>query len=73
MASSYMAEPSALWKFKDGWFNPGDLVSRELNGPLIFHGRADDVMILNGINIFPSSIEDVLESLPNIREAWRSP
>jgi len=30
-------------------------------------------MILNGINIFPSAIEDVLESLPNIREAVAFP
>ena len=73
MASGYIAEPGARAKFKDGWFYPGDLLSRELDGPLIFHGRADDVMILNGINIFPSAIEDVLESLPNIREAVAFP
>lgn len=73
MASRYIAEPGTDSKFNDGWFVPGDLVSRELDGPLIFHGRADDVMILNGINIFPSAIEDVLESLPNIREAVAFP
>jgi acyl-coenzyme A synthetase/AMP-(fatty) acid ligase len=69
MAFSYMAEPGAYSKFKNGWFYPGDLISRRRDGPLIFHGRADDVMILNGINVFPSAIEDVLESLPNVREA----
>ena len=37
--------------------------------PLIFHGRADDVMILNGVNIFPSAIEDSLESHPDAKEA----
>ena len=73
MASCDIAEPNAGAKFKDRWFVPGDLVSRELDGPLIFHGRADDVMILNGINVFPSAIEDVLEGLPNIREAAAFP
>ena len=73
MASEYIAEPGARSKFREGWFNPGDLLSRDLNGPLIFHGRADDVMILNGINILPSAIEDVLEGLPNIREAVAFP
>lgn len=73
MACGYIAEPGAYTKFTDGWFSPGDLMSRELDGPLIFHGRADDVMILNGMNIFPSAIEDVLESLPNIREAVAFP
>ena len=73
MASHYIAQSGADSKFKDGWFVPGDLVSCEPNGPLIFHGRADDVMILNGINIFPSAIEAVLESLPNIQEAVAFP
>jgi acyl-CoA synthetase (AMP-forming)/AMP-acid ligase II len=31
--------------FRDGWFCPGDLVSQDAGAPLIFHGRADDVMI----------------------------
>jgi acyl-coenzyme A synthetase/AMP-(fatty) acid ligase len=73
MASSYIHEPGAGSKFNGGWFVPGDLVSREPDGPLIFHGRADDVMILNGINVFPSAIEDVLESLPSVREAVAFP
>ena len=73
MASSYIDELGADSKFNDGWFAPGDLISREPDGPLIFHGRADDAMILNGINIFPSAIEDVLESLPNVREAVAFP
>jgi long-chain acyl-CoA synthetase len=69
MAGGYIAEPGASSSFHDGWFYPRDLVSRATYGPLIFHGRADDVMILNGINIFPSAIEDTLESHPDVREA----
>jgi acyl-coenzyme A synthetase/AMP-(fatty) acid ligase len=69
MASGYLAEPGASSSFRDGWFYPRDLVSRATDEPLIFHGRADDVMILNGINIFPSAIEDTLESHPDVQEA----
>jgi long-chain acyl-CoA synthetase len=73
MTAGYMAEPDACAKFQEGWFYPGDLLSREGDGPLIFHGRADDVMILDGVNVFPSAIEDALESLPGVLEAVAFP
>ena len=69
MARGYVSEPGTVLHHQDGWFYPGDLISQQEGGPLVFHGRADDVMILNGINIFPSAIEDTLESHPDVREA----
>ncbi len=69
MTSGYVSEPSASTNFRDGWFYPGDLLSRTEGGPLIYHDRVDDVMILNGINIFPGAIEDALESHPDVLEA----
>jgi phenylacetate-CoA ligase len=38
-------------------------VSRKLHR---FLGRADDMLIVRGINVFPSQIEDVLVSIPEI-------
>jgi acyl-coenzyme A synthetase/AMP-(fatty) acid ligase len=67
----YMGETSE--NFADGWFYPRDLVSMRQGEPLIFHGRADDVMILNGINIYPTAIEDVLEAQPGVVEAVAYP
>jgi acyl-CoA synthetase (AMP-forming)/AMP-acid ligase II len=67
--SEYLSEPAASSAFRDGWFYPRDLLSRTERDTLIFHGRVDDVMILNGINIFPSAIEDTLEGHPDVREA----
>jgi long-chain acyl-CoA synthetase len=69
--NGYVGETFA--NFADGWFYPRDLVSMKEGEPLIFHGRADDVMILNGINIYPSPIEDVLESHPGVAEAAAYP
>src|SRR5262249_28107973 len=69
MPTGYFADPVASSAFRDGWFYPRDLLSRAEEGPLIFHGRVDDMMILNGINIFPSAIEDTLETHPDVREA----
>ena len=66
----YIGERGNRGNFREGWFYPGDLMSRpDDRGPLIFHGRADDVIILNGINVFPSAIEDVLTRHPLISDA----
>ncbi len=37
-----------------------------LDGGII--GRADDMMIIRGVNIFPSSIEQILHSFPEVIE-----
>ena len=31
-------------------------------------GRADDMMVIRGVNIFPSSIEQILRSFPEVVE-----
>lgn len=52
--------------FKSGWFCPGDIGTLLEGGLLLFHGRADEMMILNGINIFPEEIERVAEKLDGV-------
>ena len=73
MARAYITEPRKASNFQDGWFYPRDLISQGDGAPLVFHGRTDDVMILNGINIFPTAIEDALESHPDVQEAIAYP
>jgi long-chain acyl-CoA synthetase len=68
-----MFDETASSAFRDGWFYPRDLLSSTKDGPLIFHGRVDDMMILNGINIFPTAIEDALESHPDVLEVVAYP
>jgi acyl-coenzyme A synthetase/AMP-(fatty) acid ligase len=46
--------------FRDGWFFPGDLGMLTEDGQLIFKGRADDMMLCDGINIYPAEIEAAL-------------
>ena len=74
MATSYLgnAEKSGL-RFRDGWFWPGDVGRLRADGALIVEGRKDDMMILNGINIFPAEIEQVLESHPAVAAAAALP
>ena len=67
VASTYLNSPSDTSKrFRDGWFYPGDLGHIHAGGQLVLDGRTDDMIILNGLNIFPAEIERVLETHPDV-------
>jgi acyl-coenzyme A synthetase/AMP-(fatty) acid ligase len=55
--------------FRDGWFYSGDLGELTEEGALIHFGRADDIMIFNGMNIYPVEIENALLQHPAIQDA----
>jgi acyl-CoA synthetase (AMP-forming)/AMP-acid ligase II len=59
--------------FRDGWFYPGDLGVLATDGELKLLGRADDVMIFDGLKIAPFEIEAVLLQHPAVREAAAFP
>ena len=59
--------------FRDGWFVTGDLGQMTEDGHLIYCGRADDMMIFNGINIYPIEIEQCLLSHPSVIDAVAMP
>lgn len=50
----------------DGWLNTGDLGYRA-NGELFITGRAKDLLIINGRNIWPQDIENLAEQQPEVR------
>ena len=33
------------------------------------HGRTDDMLVLRGVNVFPSQVEDVMETFPEV-SSW---
>lgn len=52
----------------DGWFKTGDCGSFDEAGYLILAGRIDDMYKINGENVSPKFLEDVLGSCPEINE-----
>ena len=50
----------------DGWLDTGDL-GYSLAGELVITGRAKDLIIVNGRNIWPQDIEWAVEALPQRR------
>ncbi|MCI5077989.1 class I adenylate-forming enzyme family protein [Oricola sp.] len=53
----------------DGWAIPGDLGVLDEEGFLTLTGRASDMIVRKGVNIFPREIESTLERLDAIMEA----
>lgn len=69
VVKKYLNNPEATAKsFKNGWFYPGDLGYLTEEGALILQGRKDDMMIFDGMNIYPAEIENVLSSLPAVND-----
>ncbi len=54
--------------FRDGWYYPGDLGKLEANGYLYLKGRAKDMIIRGGVNIYPAEIEALIQGHPAVRE-----
>ena len=53
----------------DSWFYPGDIGRLTENGLLCLAGRYSDVINRGGVKVSATKIEEVLEALPQIKEA----
>jgi malonyl-CoA/methylmalonyl-CoA synthetase len=54
--------------FNDGWFDTGDLGSRDAAGFLTLVGRKHDLIITSGYNVYPQVVERVVGECPGVRE-----
>jgi malonyl-CoA/methylmalonyl-CoA synthetase len=52
----------------DGWFRTGDLGHRDADGYYTISGRAKELIISGGYNIYPREVEEVLEQCPGVAE-----
>jgi malonyl-CoA/methylmalonyl-CoA synthetase len=53
----------------DGFFITGDVATREPDGRVTLVGRAKDLIIAGGLNIYPKEIEEAIDGLPGIEES----
>ena len=67
--SFYLNPQASAAAFKDGWFYPGDLGRIDREGFLYIAGRAKDMIIRGGVNIYPEEIEQVLCLLDAVSDA----
>lgn len=64
-----MPEKTAEDFTSDGFFNTGDLGQIDAAGYVSIVGRAKDMIISGGLNIYPKEIELLLDDMPGINES----
>jgi acyl-CoA synthetase (AMP-forming)/AMP-acid ligase II len=71
LMNGYHKLPEATRKIMtpDGYYITGDVFSRDAQGFYFFLGRADDMFVCGGENIYPSEVEKMLERHPAIQQA----
>lgn len=52
----------------DGWFRTSDVGYLDTDGDLHLIDRANDLIIVNGFNVYPHEVEDVIAELPEVAE-----
>lgn len=53
----------------DGWFRTGDVGSADTSGRITLAGRASDMIISGGYNVYPKEIELVLDEVDGVGES----
>jgi malonyl-CoA/methylmalonyl-CoA synthetase len=53
-------------EFRDGWFVTGDMGAFDAQGYLSILGRAKDLVITGGLNVYPAEVEAALDDLPGV-------
>ena len=56
-------------RLRDGWYDTGDIVRHDEQGFFYFVGRADDMFVCGGENVYPGEVEKLLERHPAVLQA----
>jgi fatty-acyl-CoA synthase len=69
LVAGYHDDPaSTRASMRDGFFSVGDLARRDAGGRYFLEGRARDMIISGGVNVYPAEVEAVLEQHGGIAE-----
>jgi long-chain acyl-CoA synthetase len=66
----YWNQPAETAKvFRGDWLLTGDIGHRDADGYYYITDRKKDMLIVNGINVYPREIEEVIYHFPGVKEA----
>ena len=66
----YWRQPEETAKtVRNGWLLTGDIGYRDADGYYYITDRKKDMLLVNGINVYPREIEEVLYQFPGVKEA----
>src|SRR5258707_9520994 len=54
---------------RNGWLLTGDMGHRDKDGYFFITDRKKDMLLVNGINVYPREIEEVIYQFPGVKEA----
>jgi len=65
----YWNQPEETAKvLRDGWLYSGDVGYRDADGYYYITDRKKDMLLVNGINVYPREIEEVIYQFPGVKE-----
>ena len=65
----YWHQPEETAKvLRDGWLYTGDVGYGDADGYLFITDRKKDMLLVNGINVYPREIEEVIHQFPGVKE-----
>ncbi len=66
----YWHQPEETAKaFRNNWLLTGDIGYRDADGYYYITDRKKDMLLVNGMNVYPREIEDILHQHPGVKEA----
>jgi long-chain acyl-CoA synthetase len=66
----YWKQPEETKKvFRNDWLLTGDIGHRDADGYYYITDRKKDMLLVNGINVYPREIEEVIYHFPGVKEA----
>jgi long-chain acyl-CoA synthetase len=68
--AGYWNQPDETAKaIRNGWLLTGDIGYRDEEGYYYITDRKKDMLLVNGINVYPREIEEILYQFPGVKEA----
>jgi long-chain acyl-CoA synthetase len=61
--------PETERALREGWLLTGDIGYQDEEGYFYITDRKKDMLLVNGINVYPREIEEIIYEFPGVREA----
>lgn len=66
----YWNQPEETAKvLRDGWLLTGDIGYHDEDGYFYITDRKKDMLLVNGINVYPREVEEIIHQFPGVKEA----
>src|SRR5262249_591539 len=66
----YWKQPEERAKvMRNGWLLTGDIEYKDADGYIFITDRKKDMLLVNGINVYPREVEEIIYQFPGVKEA----